>query len=76
MDNKTTKITATLSLETIGIITFIVFLILKLTGTWSVSWFWIWFPLWIPVAISLSIYLIIFLVVLIIVLITRRKDDD
>lgn len=33
--------TCSLSLGTIGFITFIVFLILKVTGTWNISWFWV-----------------------------------
>ena len=66
MENKTQSVSATLSLETIGLITFIVFLVLKLTGTWNIPWFWVWFPLWIPIAITLLIYGIVLIVVLII----------
>ena len=72
-NSKTINITATLSLETIGIITFIVFLILKLTNTWEINWFWVWFPLWIPIAIALGIYLIVLLIVLLIALFTKGK---
>ena len=66
MENKTQSVSATVSLETIGLITFIVFLVLKLTGTWNIPWFWVWFPLWIPIAITLLIYGIVLIVVLII----------
>ena len=61
-NNQSTSITTTISLESIGIITFIVFLILKLTNVWHISWFWVWFPLWIPIAISVGIYLIVFII--------------
>jgi len=47
-DSKTA--TLSLSIETLGFITFIVFLILKLTHTWEINWFWVWFPLWLPLA--------------------------
>ena len=36
----------------IGMILFIVFLILKLTGTINWSWWWVTSPLWIPLALS------------------------
>lgn len=58
-----------LSLGTMGFITFIVFLILKLTGTWpEISWFWVWFPLWIPWAIAVGLFLLILPIVIIIAL--------
>lgn len=46
------------SLISIGFITWLVFLILKVTGTWNVSWFWVWFPFWLPWAIS-GVFLIL-----------------
>lgn len=53
MDNNNNRTaTVTLSGGTLGFITFIVFLILKLTGTWDIDWFWVWFPLWLPCAIG------------------------
>lgn len=36
-------------------ILFIVFLILKLTGTITWSWWWVTAPLWAPVAIGIAI---------------------
>lgn len=54
-----------LSLGTMGFITFIVFLILKLTGTWDVNWFWVWFPLWAPMALG-ALFFIVALVVFVI----------
>jgi hypothetical protein len=36
----------------IGMILFIVFLVLKLTGTIDWSWWWVTSPLWIPFALG------------------------
>jgi len=36
----------------IGMILFIVFLVLKLTGTINWSWWWVTSPLWIPLALG------------------------
>ena len=36
----------------IGMILFIVFLVLKLTGTIDWSWWWVTSPLWIPLALG------------------------
>ena len=36
----------------IGMVLFIVFLILKLTGTINWSWWWVTSPLWIPLALG------------------------
>ncbi len=36
----------------IGMVLFIVFLILKLTGTIDWSWWWVTSPLWIPLALG------------------------
>ena len=49
----------------LGTILFIVFLILKLTGTITWSWWWVTAPLWIPFALILGI-LALALVILII----------
>jgi len=48
--------TASLPLGTIGFITWLVFLILKLCNQGNpdfewLTWFWVWFPFWIPWAI-------------------------
>ena len=51
-ENNTTAVrSGGLSLGTIGFITWLVFLILKVTGNWDISWFWVWFPFWLPWAI-------------------------
>lgn len=57
-NNNNRATTISLSGGTIGLITFIVFLILKLTGAWNVNWFWVWFPLWLPVAIGVLLIIV------------------
>jgi len=39
----------------IGMVLFIVFLVLKLTGTIDWSWWWVTSPLWIPFAAAAAI---------------------
>ena len=39
----------------IGMVLFIVFLVLKLTGTINWSWWWVTSPLWIPFAAAIAI---------------------
>ena len=39
----------------IGMVLFIVFLVLKLTGTIDWSWWWVTSPLWIPLAAAVVI---------------------
>lgn len=55
-----------LGLGTMGFITWLVFLILKVTGTWAISWFWVFFPLWIPWAIAGAIFVLVLIVAVII----------
>ena len=62
----------TFSLETMGFITFIVFLILKLTNVIDWDWFWIWFPLWIPIAFGLGVFVIVVIIAFIVALIANR----
>ena len=57
----------TVSFETMGFITWIIFLILKVTGTWDIPWFWVWFPLWIPLAVGAAIFLLIIVAVLVVI---------
>jgi hypothetical protein len=42
----------------LGTVLFIVFLVLKLTGTITWSWWWVTAPLWIPVAITVAFLII------------------
>lgn len=73
-DRGPAKITATIQLPigTIGFITWLVFLIIKLTSNpvW-LTWFWVWFPFWLPWAI-LGVELIIILIVAVIITIIDR----
>ena len=66
--NSPTKVTASLQLPigTICFITWLVFLIIKLTSnpTW-LTWFWVWFPFWLPWAILGANIVIILIVALI-----------
>mgnify|MGYP000119565136 CR=1 FL=1 len=41
-----------------GTVLFLIFLVLKLTGTIAWSWWWVTSPLWIPVAIILVVLII------------------
>lgn len=49
-------------------VTFIVFLVLKLTGLINWSWWWVTAPLWIPVALYVSAWVVIFLILFPIIL--------
>lgn len=51
MKNKTTNVG--ISLETIGFICWLVFLILKLNHVIDWNWFWVWFPLWSPIVLDM-----------------------
>lgn len=70
MDRDNVKVSGFLSFDliSIGFITWLVFLILKVTGTWDISWFWVWFPFWLPWAISGALIIIVVIVALIFVL--------
>lgn len=73
--NNTLVLGSTFSLVSMGFITWLVFLILKVTGAWNISWFWVWFPFWLPWAIELGFLIIIFLVALVVFLVSIRMDD-
>ena len=65
----TGSLTLSFSLESLGFITWLVFLILKLTNpafSEAVSWFWVWFPLWIPAAITVALLILLMPVLIII----------
>ena len=66
--------------ELIGIITFIVFLTLKLSSSGNPSyewltWFWVFFPLWIPITTSLGILLLIIILGLLVGMIAGGLRD-
>ena len=50
----------------IGMVLFIVFLVLKLTGTIDWSWWWVTSPLWIPLAAAAAILGIVSIIAIII----------
>lgn len=53
----------------IGMVLFIVFLVLKLTGTIDWSWWWVTSPLWIPLVLTVAILSVIGLIALILYII-------
>lgn len=63
--NSPIKVTVALQLPigAIGFITWLVFLIIKLTSNpaW-LTWFWVWFPFWLPLAILWANIVIILIV--------------
>lgn len=77
MESRNYYAQTSLSLETIGFITWLVFLILKLCNqnnpdfAW-LTWFWVWFPFWLPLAIDLALLIIIVPICFILAL----KDAD
>ena len=80
-DNRVVVTRGGLSLGTIGLITWIVFMILDYGC--HVEWlnqnnpcphFWTWFPLWAPIALWLALVIIITVIVFIITLIAAALD--
>ena len=73
-DRSPARVTASvqLPLGTIGFITWLVFLIIKLTSNpaW-LTWFWVWFPFWLPWAILGAEIIIMLIAVVIIAAIDR-----
>lgn len=61
MEERNLNTTATISLETIGIITGIVLCVLQGTGTINIGWFWATFPFWIAPAATITIIVAIFI---------------
>lgn len=59
---------------TLGLITWIVFLIIKCTANpdW-LTWFWVWFPLWLPWALVAVEVLILGIIILVLYLIDRHN---
>lgn len=64
------------SLTSMGFITWLVFLILKVTGAWNISWFWVWFPFWLPWAISGAFVILAVLAAIILVAIDRQEKNN
>lgn len=60
---------SSLSLSTIGFITWIVFLVLKLCNQSNpdfewLTWFWVWFPLWAPMVLDFLIGVVVFIIII------------
>lgn len=53
----------------IGMVLFIVFLVLKLTGTIDWSWWWVTSPLWIPLVLAVTVLSIVGIIALILYII-------
>lgn len=55
---------ATIPFGTLCWITWLVFLILKLTNVLpeTFTWFWVWFPFWLPFALFGAILVIVFII--------------
>ena len=51
---------------TLGGLTFIVFLVLKLCKVIDWSWWWVTAPLWIPIAIFVAVCVVVFVVAFIV----------
>lgn len=64
-----------ISLETLGAILTILFIILKLTGVIAISWFWVFFPLWIVPAAALGIILLVVLIALPFLFIAASRNE-
>lgn len=62
----TVTMNCSLSLSTLGVIVFAVFLVLKLVGVLTISWFWVFFPLWAPIALEIVIGIVIIIIALIV----------
>ena len=73
-ENRTNLTFSSLSLDSLGFIIFVVFLILKLVGVIDWSWLYVTMPLWIPIGLNIVIFFIVFFIFLIIGAIQERKD--
>jgi len=54
-------------------ITFVVFLVLKLTGNIDWSWWWVTSPLWLPIVIAIG-FVVLIMVVAILIIILNKGD--
>lgn len=64
------------SLFTMGFLTWLILMILNLTGTIAISWFWVWFALWIVPAVGAGLAIIAVIVGLIACLIAAGQSDN
>lgn len=68
---KTINVASGFSLQSLGFILFIVFMILKLVGVIDWSWFYVTLPLWIPTAF----YVTVVTIILIVAVIAQKVED-
>ena len=64
-----------ISLTTLGFLTSMIFMILKLTNVISWSWCWVFFPLGLSVAIPIALFLIIVIIYIVVVAIAVISDN-
>ena len=68
---RTVNVASGFSLESLGFILFIVFMILKLVGVIDWSWFYVTLPLWTPIAF----YTLVVGIILIVAVIAGKIED-
>lgn len=73
VENNRHTVNWSISLETLGALLTIIFIILKLVGVISISWFWVFFPLWIVPAAAIAICLLVCLLAIPFLLIIAKK---
>lgn len=72
-ENNRHTVSWSISLETLGALLTIIFVILKLVGVISISWFWVFFPLWIVPAAAIALCLLVFIIAIPFLLIIAKK---
>ena len=70
---KTVNVASGFSLQSLGFILFLVFMILKLVGVIDWSWFYVTLPLWIPTAFYILVVSIILTITVIISKVEEKK---
>ena len=73
---RTANVASGFSLESLGFILFLVFMILKLVGVIDWSWFYVTLPLWTPIAFYTLVVGIILIVVVIAGKIEDRREQE
>ena len=64
-NNSSVTATATISFGSLCWLTWLVFLVLKLTSVLpeEFTWFWVWFPFWFPIALDVLIISIALIII-------------
>lgn len=63
--NSARAVTVCFSLQSMGFITWLVLLILKLAQVIDITWFWVWFPFWIVPAFETTVFIVCLILFLI-----------